>query len=149
MNTFTVSYQHIGHKGTTLLRSEKPDYVPHACAYCGHTLDDGMSVRFETRQVHDIPEPSSLLVVDHRAHVCICSQCNGETKTSFLEGVGSWVPYGPNLTGLVLEPQYPSTPSGEVSGQDRAEDRWPAAMAPCCVSQSSDVSVDWQGPCRP
>ncbi len=54
-----------GHKGTTLLRSETPDHIedhfPHACAHCGHTLNDGMSVRFETRQVQDIPEPSRAL----------------------------------------------------------------------------------------
>ena len=42
-----------GRKGTTLRRSEMLDHVedhfPGACAHCGHTLDDGMSVRFETR----------------------------------------------------------------------------------------------------
>ena len=96
-----------GHKGTTLLRSEKPDHVedhfPYDCAHCGHTLDDGMSVRFETRQVHDIPEPLPLRVVDHRAHVGICPQYNGETKASFPEGIGSWVQYGPHLMGLVLD----------------------------------------------
>ncbi len=96
-----------GRKGTTLLRSETPDHVedhfPHACAHCGHTLDDGMSVRFETRQVQDIPEPLPLFVVDHRAYVGICPQCNGDTKASFPEGVGSPVQYGPNLTGLVLD----------------------------------------------
>ena len=96
-----------GHKGTMRLRSEKPDHVedhfPHACAHCGHALDDGMSVRFETRQVQDIPEPLPLRVVDHRAHVGICPQCNGETKASFPEGVGAPVQYGPNLTGLVLD----------------------------------------------
>ena len=96
-----------GYKGTTLLRSETPDHVedhvPPACAHCGHTLDDGMSVRFEIRQVQDLPEPLPLCVVDHRAHVGICPQCNGDTKASFPEGVGSWVPYDPNLTGLVLD----------------------------------------------
>ena len=65
-----------GQKGTTLLRSEAPDHVedhvPHACAHCGHTLEDGMSVRFETRQVQDIPELLPLRVVDYRAHVGIC-----------------------------------------------------------------------------
>ena len=96
-----------GRKGTTLLRSETPDHVEdhvtHACAHCGHTLDDDMSVRFETHQVKDLPEPLPLRVVDHRAHVGICPQCNGETKASFPEGVGSPVQYGPNLTGLVLD----------------------------------------------
>ena len=96
-----------GRKGTTLLRSETPDHVedhfPHACPHCGHTLDEGVSVRFETRPVQDIPERSPLIVVDHRAHVCICPQCNGDTKASFPEGVGSPVQYGPNLTGLVLD----------------------------------------------
>ncbi len=96
-----------GRKGTTLLRSETPghveDHVPHAGAHCGHTLDDGMSVRFKTRQVQDRPEPLPLFVVDHRAHVGIGPQCNGDTKASFPEGVGSWVPYGPNRTGLVLD----------------------------------------------
>ena len=95
-----------GHKGTTLHRSETPDHVedhfPDACADCGHPLDDGMSIGFETRQVQDIPEPLPLRVVDHRAHVGICPRCKGETRASFLESVGSPVPYGPNLTGLVL-----------------------------------------------
>ncbi len=42
-----------GHKGTTLLLLEKPDHVEDhfspECAHCGHTPDEGMSVRFETR----------------------------------------------------------------------------------------------------
>ena len=75
---------------------------PPACAHCGHTLDEGMSVGFQTRQVQDLPEPLPLRVVDHRACVGICLQCNGDTKASFPEGVGSPVPYGPHLTGLVL-----------------------------------------------
>ena len=52
--------------------------------------------------MQDIPEPLPLFVVDHRAHVGICPQCNRDTKASFLEGVGSWVQYGLHLTGLVL-----------------------------------------------
>ena len=95
-----------GHKGTTLLRSETPDHVehhfPHDCAHCGHALDEGMSVRVETRQVHDIPEQLPLIVVDHLSHVCVCPHCELETRGPFPEGVKVPVQYGPNLTALVL-----------------------------------------------
>ena len=53
--------------------------------------------------MHDIPEPLPLRVVDHLAHVGICPQCKGYTKASFPEGIRSPVPYGPHLTGLVLD----------------------------------------------
>ena len=95
-----------GRKGTTLLRLDMPDHVvhhyPHGCAHCGHPLDEGMSVRFETRQVQDIPEPSPLVVVDHVAHGCACPHCTLVTRASFPEGVTAPVQYGPNLTALVV-----------------------------------------------
>ena len=95
-----------GHKGSTLLRSETPDHiehhVPHGCTHCGYTLNGKMSVRFETRQVHDIPEQLPLIVVDHLAHTCICPRCKGETRAAFPKGIRSPVQYGSNLTALVI-----------------------------------------------
>ena len=94
-----------GHEGKTLLRSETPGHVEHhyprGCVHCGHTLDEGMSVRIETRQVRDIPDPSPLIVTDHIAHVRTCPHCKLETKAPFPKGVEAPVQYGPNLTAFV------------------------------------------------
>ena len=57
---------HKGRKGTTLLRLERPDHVvnhfPSSGSHCGHTLDEGMSVRVETRRVRDLTAPSPWLL---------------------------------------------------------------------------------------
>ena len=110
-----------GHKGKTLFRLARIDHVehhyPHGCAHCGHTLDEGMSVRVETRQVQDIPEPSPLTVVDHLAHTCVCPHCRLETKAPFPGGVTAPVQYGPNLEAFVVSlGEYQLIPVKRLAG---------------------------------
>ena len=96
-----------GQKGCkgTLFRSDRLDHVvnhfPSSCSHCGHTLDEGMSARVETRQVQDLPTPSPLVVVDHIVHCRACSHCQLEIGAPFPGGVTAPVQYGPNLTALV------------------------------------------------
>jgi len=99
-----------GQKGCkgTLFRSDRPDHVvnhfPSSCSHCGHTLDEGMSARVETRQVQDLPTPSPLVVVDHIVHCRACSHCQLEIGALFPGGVTAPVQYGLNLTAPVVCP---------------------------------------------
>src|SRR5580692_7680048 len=63
-----------GHPGATLRRTEAPDatidHYPEACAACGESLTAVMAMGHVARQVFDLPEPTSLIVTEHRAHDC-------------------------------------------------------------------------------
>jgi hypothetical protein len=61
-----------GHPGTTLRRTETPDatidHYPEACAACSESLTAAMATGHVARQVFDLPEPTPLIVTEHRAH---------------------------------------------------------------------------------
>ena len=66
-----------GHRGETLRQVETPDevvdHVPPTCGGCGALLAGSVSTDYAARQVFDLPEPSPLVVTEHRAHVCCCA----------------------------------------------------------------------------
>ena len=95
-----------GHPGKTLRQTENPDaiidHVPEACTGCGKALDATMVTNHAARQVHDLPEPQSLLVTEHRAHTCRCPGCGAQTKAPFPKDVTAPVQYGPRLEAFVI-----------------------------------------------
>ena len=80
-----------GHPGATLRRTEVPDatidHYPEACAACGEPLTAAMATGHVARQVFDLPEPTPLIVTEHRAHDCRCLNCGTRTRAAFPEGV--------------------------------------------------------------
>ena len=95
-----------GHKGETLRQSADPDVIidhfPSICSGCGVALTPGMASDHATRQVHDLPEPRSLVVTEHRAHVCQCAGCGARTRGAFPEGVNAPVQYGPWIAAVAI-----------------------------------------------
>jgi transposase len=55
----------------------------------------------EARQVFDLPEPR-LEVTEHQAEIYRCTQCRGETKAAFPEGVTSAAQYGPRIRAIAI-----------------------------------------------
>ena len=93
-----------GHRGATLRRSSSPDAVedrfPDACGGCGRALDPESSVRFASRQVHDLPEPSPLVVTEFRA---VVSNIRSSAAGSFFPGSSACeVTVAPVQSGRVL-----------------------------------------------
>src|SRR5450631_4551651 len=95
-----------GHPGTTLRRTETPDatvdHYPEACTACGEPLTAAMAKGHVARQVFDLPEPTPLVVTEHRAHDCCCVICGTQTRAAFPEGVTAPIQYGKRIGALVL-----------------------------------------------
>ena len=95
-----------GHPGTTLRRTETPDatidHYPQACIACGELLTAATATGHVARQVFDLPEPTPLIVTEHRAYNCCCSICGTQTRAAFPDGVTAPVQYGKRIGALVL-----------------------------------------------
>ena len=100
-----------GHKGETLRQAANPDeitdYFPPVCSGCGGALTPAnvtaaMARDHTARQVHDLPEPRPLIVVEHRAHVCQCERCGAKTRASFPDGVNAPVQYGARIAAVAV-----------------------------------------------
>lgn len=95
-----------GHPGETLRQSESVDatidHFPARCAGCGAVLGEAMAIGHSARQVHDLPEPQPLIVTEHRAHLCRCVGCGGETRAAFPDGVSGPVQYGARIRAAVI-----------------------------------------------
>ncbi|OXM13284.1 DUF6444 domain-containing protein [Paenibacillus herberti] len=79
-----------GHKGTTLHAVQDPDeitfHVLSSCSDCHHSLASVPNLRFEKRQVFDLPAPR-VWVTEHRAEIKCCPACGRKQKAAFPEGV--------------------------------------------------------------
>ena len=95
-----------GYPGKTLRRTETPDvtidHYPELCAGCGEPLTAAMATDHVARQVFDLPEPTPLIVTEHRAHDCRCVTCGTRTRAAFPQGVSAPVQYGERISAFVL-----------------------------------------------
>lgn len=95
-----------GHKGSTLERVAEPDHVvehrPGQCVGCGTSLEDAVVVASVARQVFDTPDPSPLIITEHRALTVACPCCRARSHGRFPEGVRSATQYGPNVQAIAL-----------------------------------------------
>ena len=60
-----------------------------------------MTTDYSARQVIDVPEPK-VVVTEHRAHSCLCPNCDTETSASFPAGVTAPVQYGARICAFVV-----------------------------------------------
>jgi transposase len=92
-----------GHQGTTLEMSSQPDkIITHRsahCKCCGKDISAIGSLRYERRQVCDIP-PLQLKIEEHRSEIVCCPHCNTENRGTFPQGIKQPVQYGSNLKQL-------------------------------------------------
>jgi len=95
-----------GHKGETLRQVAEPDSIvdhfPPSCTACGAAVTPAMSIGHRARQVFDLPEPRPLVVIEHRAHDCLCAGCGAHSRAWFPDGVNAPVQYGPRVAAFVI-----------------------------------------------
>ncbi len=93
-----------GHKGHSLEFTANPDHiVVHRATICscGHHLEQESVLRYEKRQVYDLP-PLQLEVTEHQSEVKCCSVCGKTVKGEFPAGVGAPVQYGPRFRAVAI-----------------------------------------------
>ena len=99
-----------GHAGRTRLQSERidahEDHWPTRCGGCGAALPRIAAGAPAVRQVHDLPEPPPLFVMEHRAQAVGCPGCGTRTRAAFPEGVDGPVRFGPRLEELAAYLRY-------------------------------------------
>ena len=86
-----------GHPGQRLKAVDEPDHIEvHAvdeCEHCRKSMRTTKVLRYEKRQVFDIP-PVRMEVTEHRAEVKHCTSCGKESKGVFPQDVSQPVQYG-------------------------------------------------------
>jgi len=94
-----------GHVGQTLRLVDEPDeiqkHTPPRCEACGQSLEGLPAVRWERRQVVDIP-PVKARVIEHQAETKCCPDCGAETTGQFPEGLEAPVQYGPGVATVAV-----------------------------------------------
>ena len=50
----------------------------------------------------DLPEPTPLVVTEHRVHDCQCTSCGARSRASFPDEVKAPVQYGPRIAAVVI-----------------------------------------------
>jgi len=90
----------VGHRGETLKAVEDPDQVKvhpvQECAHCGSSLKRGKVIRYEKRQVFDVPKVR-IQITEHRAEIRECPCCQKQTRAKFPRGVSQAVQYGTEI----------------------------------------------------
>jgi transposase len=96
----------LGHPGETLRQTKTPhtitDHYPDVCAKCSATLTAETATGYVARQVLDLPDPQPLVVTEHRAHDCRCTDCGSETRAKFPKDVAAPVQYGQRIAAFVV-----------------------------------------------
>lgn len=95
-----------GHPGSTLLPTDKPDFVVvHRLKLCpcgcGSNLRRQPLLRRDRRQVFDLP-PQKLVVTEHRVDVKLCPNSGREVSAAFPAGVNAPTQYGPRFNAWLV-----------------------------------------------
>ena len=93
-----------GHKGNSLKMVSFPDKTeilqPAKCEYCGSSLEDAKSLKFEKRQLFDLPD-IKMQVTEYQAHTKECPRCHTQNKALFPNNMQATTQYGDNLKSLI------------------------------------------------
>ncbi len=93
-----------GHKGRTLKMVATPDTTeilhPTTCSCCNASLKESDSIKFEKRQLFDLPDVK-MQVTEYQAHTIECKKCHTLNKAEFPNNVNATTQYGDNLKSLI------------------------------------------------
>ena len=93
-----------GHKGNNLKMVTTPDKIqklfPTECSCCKHSLANSSSLKFEKRQLFDLPDVK-MEVTEYQAHTVECSRCHTLNKADFPDKINTTTQYGDNLKSFV------------------------------------------------
>ena len=94
----------LGHKGSTLEMSKKPDKIidlkSNFCSVCGQSLEAELFILNSKRQVIEIP-PTVPIYEEYRQYACQCPTCNHQQLADFPLGVNAPLQYGSTVETLV------------------------------------------------
>ena len=93
-----------GHKGKNLKIVATPDklevLLPTKCSCCNQSLKNIDSLKFEKRQLFDLPDVK-MQVTEYQAHTIECNKCHAVNKAEFPTNINATTQYGDNLKSLV------------------------------------------------
>ena len=102
-NTGRKSGGQPGHRGATLLQTDRPDQTvvchPDTCHGCGADLAEVPARSFQRRQVLDLP-PLELVCTEYRIDRVVCPGCRRATDGAAPPEATRQVQYGPGLLAL-------------------------------------------------
>jgi transposase len=95
----------VGHKGTTLRKSENPDSFidlkPKVCSSCMGSLSQVIDFKLNsTRQVADLQNPK-LFINEYRQYACSCPNCHSETSAKYPMNVNAPIQYGSKIQSII------------------------------------------------
>ncbi len=93
-----------GHKGKNLKIVAIPDklevLLPTECNCCNKSLKNIDSLKFEKRQLFDLPD-IKMQVTEYQAHSIECNKCHTVNKAEFPANISATTQYGDNLKSFV------------------------------------------------
>ena len=94
----------VGHIGKNLRIVATPDntkiLLPTQCTCCNSSLKDIDSLKFEKRQLFDLPD-IKMQVTEYRACSVECKECHTINKASFPRNINATTQYGDNLKSFI------------------------------------------------
>ena len=93
-----------GHKGKSLKIVATPNKTevlfPTSCSCCGSFLEDTDSLKYEKRQLFDLPEVN-MNVTEYQTHSLECKECHTINKAKFPDNIKAVTQYGDNLKSFI------------------------------------------------
>jgi transposase len=93
-----------GHKGKNLKIVATPDNIeillPTTCSCCNKSLKSMDSLKFEKRQLFDLPNVN-MKVTEYQAHSLECTECHTINKAEFPVNINAVTQYGDNLKSFI------------------------------------------------
>lgn len=95
----------VGHKGSSLKMSEKPDeiqkYIPRYCKQCGEEFDDDSIFELHKRKQEVVIPQIKSKFIEHQSYHSTCSRCNTQTTTDLPSHLKANIQYGKNIQALI------------------------------------------------